>query len=1333
MFKLQKVVSLSLAMFFASSIVPSIPLFNNKVSAATTNVATIDPSLQYQTMDGWGTSLAWWAKLVGEWKTNAKNEIMDLTFDPDKGLGLNMVRYNIGGSKSPNDTNLRPGGDVESYQLENGTYDWTKDAGQRWVLDQAKKKIAANEFKAEAFSNSPPYFMTISDQSSGNTGGISNLKPDQFQNFSDYLTKVVQHFESDYGITFDTIDPMNEPSTHYWKKGGNQEGCDFDAASEKDTIFQELSKNFNNGGITTKLAGFDETGIDYSFDTIKSADTKTIGAMSQFNAHVYSDGSRTRLRDFAASLGKPLYMDEICTSGGAKHDANDMDNGLKLADYIFKDLRDMKTPGWDIWQVVDDEAMNQTNNSNWGLISSYWSGDNVEKYFITKQYYAMAHFSKFIRPGYKIIDANNSNVVAAIDPTSQNLVLVTRNTSENDEPLILDVSKFDTTGATIKAYRTSGTESLADVSSSGVSLTNGTLKDKLPAKSMVTYVVSNAKYSGEIGTTINDNVIGNNDNQLQYSDSWGYYNAQSGAYSKDTHYSNTTDSYYQIKFKGNRIKIYGSFASDSGIAGISIDGGAETNVDLYSATRKDNALMYMSPLLGETEHTVKVRVTGNKNDASSDVYVGVDRVVAVQNSKDDAVVQNSPQLTQLTAGYNSLYTKYNDAEGATSYNVKYGTTPENYTEVINNVTDTSYLITGLENGIKYYVAVSAVINGQESKDSNELAETPISPTNLNLLYYVNCGDASPNVLENDEVLGTNNSSQDQAYGLDSLTKYNWGYIADGDKQWSQDTEAAVGSNYGCERQYDGSTPQGGLTYKFDVPNGKYNVTMGFYDPWNHKERLEDILINGNVVAQELCPTTIGKVPNEYVADVNDGILTVRAQKSIKGNDKPLISWIKVTKATTNNVRYNANGGEGTVPTDAINYKGDDIVTVKANTLAKAGYIFVGWNTATDGSGINYDPIDSNNNTLIIGDSDVTLYAQWKANTVQVTTPAAVAVEIIRDDDTLIAILKDEYGSECTTDAAVKYEWYRDTELVEGKNSGIYNLSNVDKGTSIKVEVPQYGLKSKSINIPEDPTDPTEPTEPTQPGDSNNGGSNSSGGSSSSSHSSSSSSTNFNEVVKTDTAKVVSSLSVELGIGVTTDETKEVTNIDGNKLSVTTLSKDGKFVGAVIVAEKESAIATIPVSLASGKVTAVYKYLPLLGKYIQLTEGVAIGTDSIALPVQANATYLAATVPMASTEIVTQGWAKIADSWYLVNATGDPKTGWQKDNTGWVYLSPSNGIMQIGWNKQGETWYHLNLSGYMSTGWVNTNDKWYYLNADGSMASNTKIDGYTVDSNGAWIE
>ena len=87
---------------------------------------------------------------------------------------------------------------------------------------------------------------------------------------------------------------------------------------------------------------------------------------------------------------------------------------------------------------------------------------------------------------------------------------------------------------------------------------------------------------------------------------------------------------------------------------------------------------------------------------------------------------------------------------------------------------------------------------------------------------------------------------------------------------------------------------------------------------------------------------------------------------------------------------------------------------------------------------------------------------------------------------------------------------------------------------------------------------------------------------------------------------------------------------------------------------------------------------------------------------------------------------------MVDKTGNPLTGWQKDSTGWVYLSPTNAAMQTGWKQDGAKWYLLNNNGYMATGWVKTGDKWYYLNSDGAMASNTTLDGYIIGSDGALV-
>ncbi len=75
------------------------------------------------------------------------------------------------------------------------------------------------------------------------------------------------------------------------------------------------------------------------------------------------------------------------------------------------------------------------------------------------------------------------------------------------------------------------------------------------------------------------------------------------------------------------------------------------------------------------------------------------------------------------------------------------------------------------------------------------------------------------------------------------------------------------------------------------------------------------------------------------------------------------------------VFYNENGAtEGTAPIDTLAYQEGDSVTVKEKgNLAKANYIFTGWNTQPNGNGTSYAVGDIFN----VGTENITLYAQWE--------------------------------------------------------------------------------------------------------------------------------------------------------------------------------------------------------------------------------------------------------------------------------------------------------------------------------------------------------------------
>ena len=72
----------------------------------------------------------------------------------------------------------------------------------------------------------------------------------------------------------------------------------------------------------------------------------------------------------------------------------------------------------------------------------------------------------------------------------------------------------------------------------------------------------------------------------------------------------------------------------------------------------------------------------------------------------------------------------------------------------------------------------------------------------------------------------------------------------------------------------------------------------------------------------------------------------------------------------NYISYNSNGGAGYVTAQLINTNGN--TKLRKNTFERYGYKFIGWNTASDGTGTSY--VD--NESINISET-TTLYAQWE--------------------------------------------------------------------------------------------------------------------------------------------------------------------------------------------------------------------------------------------------------------------------------------------------------------------------------------------------------------------
>lgn len=77
-------------------------------------------------------------------------------------------------------------------------------------------------------------------------------------------------------------------------------------------------------------------------------------------------------------------------------------------------------------------------------------------------------------------------------------------------------------------------------------------------------------------------------------------------------------------------------------------------------------------------------------------------------------------------------------------------------------------------------------------------------------------------------------------------------------------------------------------------------------------------------------------------------------------------------------------------------------------------------------------------------------------------------------------------------------------------------------------------------------------------------------------------------------------------------------------------------------------------------------------------------------------------------------------------------GWQKDEVGWWYKTPS-GYAANQWLKDNGHEFWMNAEGYMVTGWQEIEGKMYYFNESGEKQVNTTApDGSVLDENGAKV-
>jgi O-glycosyl hydrolase len=371
---------------------------------------TFDENTTYQTIESFGASGAWWSQDVGGWMdgetddgTEPREKIATLLFDRENGIGLTAYRYNIGAGTADAQEYYSGITDkwrrAESFLDENGNYDWTKDENAVWFLKRATE-LGAEEIVF--FCNSPIVSLTKNNKGCGDetqNGTTSNLDPQNYRAFAEYVLDVVEHFKNE-GYPIKYISPVNEPQ---WEWTSGQEGCHYEPEElvEFLNVFLDVMDERGIEDLELSAPELGEWGnTSYKYYNAIFSDERLKSRLKSLDVHSYwtDEAAKTsfmKYLDTNGLSGLELKMSEWCEMTNGKDTG--MSSALELANTVQTDLTTLNVTSWQYWIAVSCYDYRD------GLVYVFTGNHAIVE---TKRLWALGNFSRFIRPGYVRIDSS---------------------------------------------------------------------------------------------------------------------------------------------------------------------------------------------------------------------------------------------------------------------------------------------------------------------------------------------------------------------------------------------------------------------------------------------------------------------------------------------------------------------------------------------------------------------------------------------------------------------------------------------------------------------------------------------------------------------------------------------------------------------------------------------------------------------------------------------------------------------------------------------------------------------------------------------------------------
>lgn len=374
----------------------------------------IHPEEEFQEIHGFGASFTDSAAIcMSALKEENLKEAMTQLFDRENGIGLSMIRNCIGGSDFAPvyyTYDDMPEGE-EDWNLEH--FDFSYDMQQIIPLTKWACKINPDTLIMLTPWTAP---LWMKDKPCWKSKDHPILRKECYEVYAKYITKTIQCYE-EQGLPVDSMTVQNEPFAHL-----NWAGMYMDEDALIEFTRDHMRPTLTDAGLETKILNLDYNTCYHPRGLKVMEATKDITEGMAY--HWYNGPADWTATSFDLFPDKLFYVSEASSDHGS--------NMLYITTNIAKYLR-MGMHGFIMWNM----ALAHDGGPTFEAINIHCSGlltcnRETGEYVYTKDFYSLAHFSKFMKKGAKRVYSTDVtrqnqkivNLVAKNPDGSLNIILV---------------------------------------------------------------------------------------------------------------------------------------------------------------------------------------------------------------------------------------------------------------------------------------------------------------------------------------------------------------------------------------------------------------------------------------------------------------------------------------------------------------------------------------------------------------------------------------------------------------------------------------------------------------------------------------------------------------------------------------------------------------------------------------------------------------------------------------------------------------------------------------------------------------------------------------------